>query len=114
MNRNRKQPNVAVIGCPENRRVSLFQAALRRFGLGEATVISWLEVLRAGCLPERAINPDTLLRIDSAGENFAVERELIALGAPLNGGGKATSISPDRARQLEFDRGRILYPHQWF
>jgi glutathione synthase/RimK-type ligase-like ATP-grasp enzyme len=111
---NRNQPNFVVIGCPENRRIALFQAALQRLGFGEAKVISWLEVIRNRLPFERFVNPETILRIDSAGENFAVERELIALGASGKSKERSGFIDADQARQLAFDRGRILYPHQWF
>lgn len=109
-----KGPNFTVISCAENRRTALFQAALERNGLGKAKLIPWLDFIRNRASLEPFHKPVTILRIDSAGENFAVEREFIALGADLNHGTKASFIGANHARLLEFDCGRILYPRQYF
>jgi hypothetical protein len=69
-----------VIGNPANRRVTLFADALREAGLPAPEVVSWFELLRApGRLLELDAGP-ALVRIDSYGEDFAVERELLARG----------------------------------
>lgn len=111
-----------VIGNPANRRILLFQAALQRCGQAPATVVSYLELLRdVGAfarlrqllLRERCEGP-TCLRVESPGEDFDVERQLIARGAgradPRFG---AAGISRHAALRLRPDRGRILYPAQW-
>ncbi|WP_152425919.1 STM4014 family protein [Paenibacillus shenyangensis] len=66
------------------------------------------------------------LRLDAPGENIAVERGLIALGAddaegwidddllPLPAYTQGSSISAMLARRLEPYHGRVLYPAQWF
>ncbi|WP_322907933.1 STM4014 family protein [Paenibacillus campi] len=67
-----------------------------------------------------------LLRLDAPGDNVAVERGLIALGAtdaddslndsllPLPHQTVQGSIAAAEARRLEGQYGRILYPAQWF
>ncbi len=66
------------------------------------------------------------LRLDAPGENAAVERGLIALGAadagdklddsllPTAASHTPMSIAYSAARRLEGQYGRILYPAQWF
>ncbi|SFR05473.1 MULTISPECIES: STM4014 family protein [unclassified Paenibacillus] len=65
-----------------------------------------------------------LLRLDAPGENFEVERELIALGAsdvegddsllPWPEWTQGTGIAAAEARRLQEQHGRIWHPAQWF
>ncbi len=93
-----------ILGNPENRRISLFQAALQTQGFAPAHVVSWLEFLRDPATLDLPID-ECFFRIDSAGENFEVERALLRLG-----GGECLSASGIDA--LLEDRGRILCPRQ--
>lgn len=74
-----------------------------------------------------SLSPSSLLlRLDAPGDHFAVERELIALGAvdaegdiedalvPLDAYTLGASISATAARRLQPQHGRIWYPAQWF
>ncbi len=73
-----------------------------------------------------AVNQPVMLRLDAPGENAAVERGLIALGAAEASDGQDDSLLPlatptrherisyTAARRLEGQYGRILYPAQWF
>lgn len=95
-------PPILVIGNPENRRVGLFQAALGRAGEPPARVLPWLELL---CDPHRIgaeLAPGTLVRLESPGENFEVEKRILALGGV------------EDADRLEDEKGRILFPREWF
>ena len=71
-------PRFLIIGNPANRRVSLFLEALAEQGL-EADVVAWVDLLRSFSVLE-AIEGPRLVRIDSYGEDFAVERELLRRG----------------------------------
>ncbi|KAA2256316.1 hypothetical protein F0L68_26370 [Solihabitans fulvus] len=62
----------AVVGNPENRRVVLFRRAAARVGLPEPRVLPWLDVLTGSA----AVPADCLVRLDSPGENAAVDRLL--------------------------------------
>ncbi|WP_425517673.1 STM4014 family protein [Paenibacillus oenotherae] len=123
-----------VIGNPENRRTASLQRARERVGLPPAVVVPYLDLLRNHIsLTEAAeqggmldgIPP--LLRLDAPGENFDVERELIALGAPdaardegddrlLPFGGRddPQPMSVRAASALMEQRGRLYHPSQWF
>jgi glutathione synthase/RimK-type ligase-like ATP-grasp enzyme len=87
-----------LIGNPQNRRVSLFADALAEHGLPPPEVVSWLDVLHA---PQKLAALDggpCLVRIDSYGENFEVERELLRRGGLKN------------VDQLEERRGEVIAP----
>ncbi|ARE77776.1 hypothetical protein B6R96_30720 [Streptomyces sp. Sge12] len=66
-------PRWAVVGNPENRRVALFSGAVRAAGLPAPRVVPWTDVLRAG---GAAFASDEIVRIESPGENAAVDRLL--------------------------------------
>ncbi|MGP2439589.1 STM4014 family protein [Streptomyces sp. JW3] len=72
-------PRLAVVGNPENRRVTLFAAAVAEVGLPAPRVVSWAEVLRAG---GARFARDEIVRIDSPGEHPGVDRELRGVDDP--------------------------------
>ena len=115
-----------VIGNPTNRRVQFFQQALSRFGLESATVVPYIDLLKGTCSLDKTIELLTnnkcngnagsgvFLRIESPGEDFDVERQLIARGDGLiNSRSKPAAISRHAALRLRQDHGRIAYPAQW-
>ncbi|HEX8538485.1 MAG TPA: hypothetical protein VF664_13540, partial [Cystobacter sp.] len=61
-------PPFLVIGNPENRRVTLFQAALAARGLPPAHVVPWRALLRDPAVLADLPDTERLVRIDSAGE----------------------------------------------
>ncbi|MFC9162227.1 STM4014 family protein [Streptomyces fungicidicus] len=63
----------AVVGNPENRRVTLFADAVRAAGLPAPRTVPWTEVLRSGGAD---FAPDEIVRLDSPGENTEVDRLL--------------------------------------
>lgn len=70
---------LAVVGNPENRRVTLFLDAAARAGLPTPRVVPWLEVLvDSGA----RFAPDEWVRLDSPGENPEVDALLRGPGAP--------------------------------
>ncbi|MFD7811696.1 STM4014 family protein [Streptomyces sp. NPDC059785] len=76
----------AVVGNPENRRVSLFAAAVSAAGLSAPRVVPWLTVLREG---GAAFAPGEIVRIDSPGENADVDRILRGTDDPTRVEGSA-------------------------
>ncbi|MFJ7327263.1 STM4014 family protein [Streptomyces cyaneofuscatus] len=78
-------PRFAVVGNPENRRVTFFQEAVRAAGLEPARVVSWLQVLRG----EAEFEPGETVRIDSPGEDTEVERLLRGVDDPTRVEGSA-------------------------
>jgi hypothetical protein len=104
-----------LLGNPENRRVHFFQNALARFDQPPATIISWLDVLRNRVHLDRVLLPGIILRIDSPGENFEVDRLFLELGEDeADEIGTLPRLSRSQIRRLRYEQGRILYPRQWY
>lgn len=76
---------LAVVGNPANRRVALFQEAVRVAGLPAARVVPWIDVLRG----RAEFRPGERVRIDSPGEDPLVERELRGTNDPTRVEGTA-------------------------
>ncbi|MFJ5724786.1 STM4014 family protein [Streptomyces sp. NPDC093149] len=79
------KPRFAVVGVPGNRRVALFQDAVRAAGLPPARVVPWLDVLRG----EAVFRPGETVRMDSPGEDTEVDRLLRAVDDPTRVEGTA-------------------------
>jgi glutathione synthase/RimK-type ligase-like ATP-grasp enzyme len=107
---------VAIVGHPSSIRVSSFNAALGRSGQPPAAVVSFLDLIEGRANLERALPQSVLVRIESPGQDFAVEKALLSLGADVedeDGEGPAR-ISRAGSASLAFDRGRVWFPRQWF
>jgi hypothetical protein len=107
---------VIVVGHPGHKRVALFQEALARRGLPPAHVVAWRDLLAGGDDLRRAAAGAALVRLESPGQDFEVEKLLLAAGAeeeetedPV-----AAYLPADEALRLPFDRGRLLFPRQWY
>ncbi len=103
----------AIIGNPENRRVTLFQQALASRGVPPATVLGYHDLL-SGQASLANVPPRAMVRLESPGENFRVEQSLLAAGAEAAAAEGGPSLSPRQVWQLAEDPGRILYPRQWY
>ncbi|WP_084779984.1 STM4014 family protein [Planobispora rosea] len=79
-------PVLAVVGTPGDRRVTMFAGACARYGLPAPRVIPWTSVLRG---EEIALEPGTLVRIDSPGEDAETDTLLRGPGEPSRVGGGA-------------------------
>ncbi|MFH5806133.1 STM4014 family protein [Alienimonas sp. DA493] len=103
----------ALVGNPENRRVALFQQALADRGEPPALLLSWFDLLTGrrsiGEVPAGAV-----LRVDSPGENWAVEKALLAAGRAAAEAEGSPVLGGRALAEWEEDRGRILHPRQWF
>jgi glutathione synthase/RimK-type ligase-like ATP-grasp enzyme len=111
----RRPGHFVVIGNPGGRRVELFQAALAELRLPVAQIVSYLDLLSGKETLSRSIREGTVVRIESPGKDFEVERALIAAGANVaDGDERFDRISRREAESLNFERGRILYPRQWY
>jgi hypothetical protein len=106
------EPPFILIGNAENRRVTLFQEALERQGLPPARVVPWVDLLSNPALLADLPDTEALVRIDSAGESWEVEKALLKRGAPDAREGDCTRLTPAEVDALENDHGRILCPRQ--
>jgi hypothetical protein len=102
-----------LIGNPENRRVTLFQAALARQGLPPATVVAWIDLLRGdGGVLDRLPDTPALVRVDATGENFAVAQALLRRGYEEAVARGVETIDPRAIAGASDERGRIWPPRQ--
>ena len=97
-----------VLGNPDGNRVALFQAALQRLGRPLALVVPWADWLTGRADLTRVVTEGTTFRLESPGRDWPVERALLALGAD------ETGLSRRDCEDLEFDKGRIWHPAQWY
>lgn len=91
-----------IIGNPENRRVTLFQQALRDLHQAPARCVSYLDILQDKRPLDEILANENCIRIESPGENFQVEQAILALGGL------------EFSDQLLEDKGRIYYPGIWY
>ncbi|QDT40549.1 hypothetical protein Pan241w_06060 [Gimesia alba] len=105
---------VVLIGNPENRRVQFFQEALQHFGQSPATVIAYCRLLQDPSQLGDVLKPGTILRIESPGENFDVEKQILCRGAAEAEEEGAPFLPVEQVGQLFFDRGLIIHPRQWY
>jgi hypothetical protein len=111
----RRPDHFVIIGNPGSRRVELFQAALDNLGLPAARTVSYLDLLSDKDSLPRWVRNGAVVRVESPGKDFDVERALIAAGADeADGDERFDHVSGRAARSLNFERGRILYPRQWY
>jgi hypothetical protein len=102
-----------VVGSPGDERLVAFGQALARRDLPAPGVVSYRDLLEA---PERlhtALGRPCVLRIESPGASFESHCALVAAGADAHDR-TATTICRDEALRLPFERGRILFPRQWY
>src|SRR5215470_1270828 len=112
---DKRRDHFVVIGNPGGRRIELFQAALNELRLPAARVVSYLDLLSGKDVLPRSVRDGTVVRIESPGKDFEVERALIAAGAGVaDGDERFDRVSLQAARSLSFERGSILYPRQWY
>jgi glutathione synthase/RimK-type ligase-like ATP-grasp enzyme len=95
-----------VVGVPGNRRVAMFAEAVRAAGLGDPVVVPWREVLASVDGRSLALPPGCLVRVDSPGEDEAVDRLL--RGKALGGGWAPTRVEGGAAWYAGFHRGLHL------
>ena len=114
--------NFILIANPENRRVGFFQEALVHFNQPPATIVDYADLISGKQTLEQFNKPSTIIRFDSPEKNFDIDKVIIAEGWDGREGGDREDkgvqnhqrISPGEAMQLDFDKGRILYPRQWY
>ncbi len=107
---------LVVIGHPGHKRVTLFQEALSRRGLPPAFVVAWRDLLTGQADLRQVVGDGAWVRIESPGQDFEVERLLLAAGAATaeTEDTDAAFLPADAALRLTPDRGRLRCPRQWY
>lgn len=103
-----------VVGNPGCRRIALVQEALKRCRLRPALLVPYADLIAGRITLEQVVRTGTVVRLESPGRDFEVEKALLAEGADEDDVVGPTRISRHTAAQLAFDKGRIWYPRQWY
>lgn len=103
-----------LIGNPGGRRVELFQAALARKGRPPARLVAYADLLAGRAQLGEIARPGSVVRIESPGKDFPVERALLRFGAEAAAAERYDWIDGAAASKLEFDQGRIWPSRQWY
>lgn len=90
---------------PENRRVSTFVAELEALKAHSYTLLAYQDLLDGTLNLEAHIRPNTIVKIESPGENSIVRQALVEYGATM-----PHSINP----AFLADFGRIVYQDEWY
>jgi hypothetical protein len=107
-------PPIVLIGSPGCRRVELFQEALARLGRPPARLVPYTDLL-TGCVAlPKVVPPGAVVRIESPGKEFEVERLLLAEGAEAAEAEGCARLSLPEVEALSFERGRLLPSRQWY
>ncbi|NTW04233.1 MAG: hypothetical protein HGA19_23710, partial [Oscillochloris sp.] len=106
--------NVVLIANPGSRRVDLFQAALCGLGMAPARLVAWIDLLGGAVDLGDVVRAGDIVRIESPGKDFAVERALLTLGAEQPDDPGYDRLGRASTAALSFDKGAILYPRQWY
>lgn len=101
-----------ILGNPENRRVTHFQEALALERQPAARVVSWEAFLADPRALSKLADEPLLFRIDSPGENEAVERTFLKRGHAAARKLGCRTITPEELDSLVPSRGRIVCPRQ--
>jgi glutathione synthase/RimK-type ligase-like ATP-grasp enzyme len=105
-------PPFLIVGNPEHKRVALFQEALAALEQPPARVVSWLSFLADVRALEAIPDETTIVRVDSFGQSFAVEREMLRRGHEDASRAGVWTIAPGAIEGLREERGAILAPRQ--
>src|SRR4051812_35326341 len=103
-----------LVANPASRRAELFQAALRGLGERPAKVIAFADLVEDGGALAREMPEGAIVKVDSPGKEFFVEKSILALGAKGQETSMFSHASADLIRAIPFRRGEILHPWQWF
>lgn len=106
----------SIIGNPDDRRITLFSKALHRLGLPPAQIIRYYDLLTGQVSLADCITPGSIVRIESPGHDFEIERLLLHLGNEAEDAeeGNYERLSRREINTLTFDKGRILSSRQWY
>src|SRR5688572_25844057 len=105
---------IVLVCNPENRRVHAFCKAVHNLNLQPPQLISYNDILDGRVEISSYLCTETILRIESPGENFDTEKKLIARGSNIQTDGRAECISFDKAVELSTEYGRIRFLRQWY
>lgn len=108
-----------VLGNPDSPRVEGFQNALLSCGLPPAKIIAWSDFLGGRVQLSDVIQADDIVRLESPGRDWPVEKLLLQRGAQAaeQAAEEETQwawIPSNSIKDLAFEKGRLWPSRQWF
>lgn len=94
--------------------MELFLAALARRGRPPARIVPWRDLIAGRVALPEVVPEGGIVRLESPGRDFATEQALLAAGTTAASAESYTWMPPEAVSALEFDRGRMLCPRQWY
>lgn len=95
-----------ILGNPDNRRVKFFLSALNQSGESSAVVVSYKQFIANPLSLTERLTANTILRIESPGEDSQVEKLLTLIGAK-----QCPALDLDKFNAQNNDYGEIFYPN---
>src|SRR4030095_16971297 len=109
-----KTTPVVVLCNPSTRRVELFSRSLFDLGLPPPRLIPYIDILDNRVDLAKEISAGSIVRLESPGKDFQVERRLLEWGETKAEEQGCALVPGLQLRSREFERGRILAPRQWY
>lgn len=103
-----------IIGEADSPRVQGFAAACDKSGGAAYDIVSYLDLFAGMDNLYKKLQKHSIIRIESPGKNFLVEKELLGLGYEAAQNEPFSKLSPSDIRELSFNKGRILPSRQWY
>ncbi len=105
-------PRLYLIGNLESRRTRFFVESVKRFEF-KWQIVSWERLLSGADEWVQGIEDGSSIRLDSPGQNFAVEKALLRWGIDERET-RFTRISAQQLEKLPYEKGRVLALDQWY
>jgi hypothetical protein len=102
-----------IIGNPQSLRIRQLNEELVAFGQRRFQTLAYADLLGGRC-GIGDVPPQSIVRFESPGKDFKVEKLLLMRGAPEAESEGSPGIALSDAKGLEYDRGRIWFPRQWY
>jgi hypothetical protein len=105
---------LVVICNPDSARTESLVRSLLETGVAAPTLVPYSDILDGKVRLADVIQPGAIVRIESPGKDFRVERKILLLGAPMAEERDGNALS-ERFLQSAHPRvGEILAPRQWY
>jgi hypothetical protein len=107
------RPPLVLIGNPESKRVQCVRRAALAVGFDEPRILSYLDFVD-GRDHADLVAPGSLVRLESPGESWEIERALLRAGVVPLEEACGNALRDEQLACMSSSRGEIHHPRQWF